>query len=159
VLPNIGIDDPNREGVCRILNTILADEYVLYTRTRNYHWHVIGPQFYPLHLFFEKQYGELDDFIDDIAERVRALDGVAFGSLSEFVEHARLKEAPGDRPGPRDMVLRLLNDHETLIQQLRHDVAACDEKYHDAGTTDFLTGLLKKHEKMAWMLRATLQTQ
>ena len=70
MVPNIGVSDANREGVCRIRNVLLADEVVLSTRTRNYHWNVIGPQFYALHLLFEKQYTEIDDFIDDVAERV-----------------------------------------------------------------------------------------
>ncbi len=157
--PNLGISDAHREGVCRILNTLLADEYVLYTRTRNYHWHVIGPHFYSLHLLFEKQYEELDDFIDDVAERVRSLGGPALGTLTEFVQNTRLKEEPGERLGPREMVVALLSEHEMLIQFLRHDVTACDDKWQDAGTTDFLTGLLEKHEKMAWLLRATLQTE
>jgi starvation-inducible DNA-binding protein len=156
---NIGLSDPSRDSVCRLLNTILADEYVLYTRTRNYHWNVIGPHFYPLHLLFEKQYGELDDFIDDIAERVRSLGGQTLASLTEFVQATRLKEAPGERLGPREMVAALLAEHEMLIQFLRKDIAACDEKFQDVGTTDFLTGILESHEKMAWMLRATLQTQ
>ena len=156
---NIGLSDPSRESVCRLLNTILADEYVLYTRTRNYHWNVIGPHFYPLHLLFEKQYDELDSFIDDIAERVRALGGQAFATLTEFVQTTRLKEAPSERLGPREMVTALLAEHEMLIQFLRKDIAACDEKFQDVGTTDFLTGILESHEKMAWMLGATLQTQ
>jgi starvation-inducible DNA-binding protein len=159
VQPNIAVSESNRENVCRILNTILADEYLLYTRTRNYHWNVIGPHFYPLHLLFEKQYEELDDFIDDVAERVRSLGGQALGTLTDFVQTTRLKEAPGERLGPREMVLALLNEHETFIQFLRKDVLTCDEKFHDIGTTDFLTGILEGHEKMAWMLRATLQTQ
>src|ERR1700683_327625 len=125
VQPNLGLSDPTRDGVCRILNTILADEYVLYTRTRHYHWTVIGPHFYPLHLLFEKQYEELDDFIDDVAERVRSLGGQSLGTLTEFVQNTRLKEEPGERLGPREMVLSLLGEQEMLVQFLRKDVTAC----------------------------------
>ena len=156
--PNIGLSDSNRDGACRLLNTLLADEYLIYTRTRHCHWSIIGPHFYPLHLLFEKQYEELDGFIDDVAERIRSLGGQPLGTLTEFVENSRLEEEPGMQLGPREMVLALLHQHESLIQFLRKDVAACDEKLHDAGTTDFLTRIMEAHEKLAWMLRATLQT-
>ncbi len=58
--PSIGISDSNRQAVVKTLNTLLADEYVLYTKTRNYHWNVVGPQFNDLHKFFQAQYEELD---------------------------------------------------------------------------------------------------
>jgi starvation-inducible DNA-binding protein len=158
VQTNLGVGDAQRDGACRLLNTFLADEYVLAARTRNYHWNVSGPHFYSLHLLFQKQYEELDDFIDDAAERVRALNGRTLGSLTEFVQHMRLKDDPDQLLGPREMVAALLAEHEALVQFLRKDVATCDDKYHDAATTDFLTRVLEAHEKMAWMLRATLQT-
>ena len=137
-----------------ILNTLLADEYLLYTKTRNYHWNVVGPQFNDLHNFFEAQYEALDDIVDDVAERARSLDGHAIGTLAELAKRARLKERPGKYPEAKGMLADLLGDHETLIRQLRADLATTMDKHDDAGTSDFLTGLMEKHEKMAWMLRA-----
>jgi len=152
--PNIGIGDDHRHSVIEILNTLLADEYLLYTKTRNYHWNVVGPQFNDLHKFFEAQYEALDDVVDDVAERARSLDGHALGTLSEFGKRARLKERPGESPDAKGMLADLLGDHEALIRQLRADLATTMDKDSDAGTSDFLTGLMEKHEKMAWMLRA-----
>jgi starvation-inducible DNA-binding protein len=152
--PNIGINDGQRDAVVEILNTLLADEYLLYTKTRNYHWNVVGPQFNDLHKFFQAQYEELDDVVDDVAERARALGGHATGTLAEFVKHARLKEQPGKYPDAKGMLADLLGDHETVTRQLRADLATAADKHGDAGTSDFLTGLMEKHEKMAWMLRA-----
>ncbi len=152
--PNIGIADEPRQAVIGILNTLLADEYLLYTKTRNYHWNVVGPQFNDLHKFFESQYEELDDVVDDVAERARALGGHANGTLAEFTQRARLREQPGNYPDAKGMLGDLLADHETLIRQLRDDVATTMDKHGDAGTSDFLTGLMEKHEKMSWMLRA-----
>lgn len=152
--PDIGIGDGSRAGVVTILNAILADEYVLYTKTRNYHWNVEGPQFNDLHKFFEKQYEAVDELIDEVAERARALGGHALGTLTEFAKETRLPEHPGDHPDARTMVTRLLADHERLIKQLRADVETTASTHHDAGTSDFLTGLMETHEKMAWMLRA-----
>jgi starvation-inducible DNA-binding protein len=154
---NSGLSEKQLGGVVEILNTILADEYVLYTKTRNYHWNVTGMQFHDLHKFFESQYEELNDIVDDVAERARSLGGVALGSLSAFVERARLKEQGKKVPSAKDMIANLLADHEGVIRTLRADLVTCGEKYGDAGTNDFLTGLMEKHEKMAWMLRACLE--
>ncbi len=154
--PDIGLNETNRHSVVKILNTLLADEYVLYTKTRNYHWNVVGAQFNDLHKFFEAQYEELDAVVDDVAERARALGGRAVATLDEFARHARLKEHPGKYPDAVGMLEDLLGDHETVIRQLREDLEVAVEKHKDAGTSDFLTGLMEKHEKMAWMLRAFL---
>jgi len=154
---NIGLSDKEREGVVEILNTLLSDEYVLYTKSRNYHWNVTGPQFNDLHKFFESQYEALNDIVDDVAERARSLGGNSLGTLREFVQHTRLKEHPAKYPNARDMLSSLLADHEAIVRSLRVDLESCVEKHHDAGTSDFLTGLMEKHEKMAWMLRAFLQ--
>jgi len=155
--PKIGIADDMRKGVVELLSTVLADEYVLYTKTRNYHWNVEGMQFNDLHKFFEAQYEQLDDFVDEVAERARALGGRALGTLAEFKEKTRLKEEPGQVPSARDMLTRLVADHESLIRQIRVDLQSCVDKHHDAGTSDFLTGLMESHEKMAWMLRSFLE--
>ena len=82
--PNIGLSEEQRAGVVKILNALLSDEYCLYTKTRNYHWNVTGPQFNDLHKFFEEQYTELNQIVDDVAERARSLAGWAFGTLTEF---------------------------------------------------------------------------
>jgi starvation-inducible DNA-binding protein len=154
---NIGLSDRSRQAVVAILSRLLADEYVLYTKTRNYHWNVVGPQFNDLHRFFETQYEALDEVIDEVAERARSLGGAAVGTLAEFVKLARLKEHPGRYPGARNMIENLLEDHQALIQTLRKDLDAALDRHGDAGTSDFLTGLMEKHEKMAWMLRAFLE--
>lgn len=155
--PNIGLTEKQRAGVVEILNTLLADEFVLYTKTRNYHWNVTGPQFHELHKFFEEQYEALSDIVDEVAERIRALGGEALGTLAEFLKRTRLKEHPGKYPSARAMLENLLNDHETIIRRVREDLETCAEKYRDMGTNDFLTELMQRHEKMAWMLRAFLQ--
>jgi starvation-inducible DNA-binding protein len=154
---NIGLSDRQRDAVVAILNTLLADEYLLYTKTRNYHWNVVGQRFNDLHKFFEAQYGELNDIVDEVAERARALGGHAMGTLTEFLKQTRLKEEAGVYPDDRGMIADLLADHEAIIRHLRVDLEACADKYQDMGTTDFLTGLMERHEKMAWMLRAFLE--
>lgn len=153
---NIGIADKNRHAVASLLNNLLADEYALYTKTRNYHWNVTGPHFNDLHKFFESQYDSLDGDIDEIAERIRSLGAKTSATLAEFVKNSRIQEQPDEFPSDDKMISNLVADHESVIQTLREDVFACD-KNNDAGTADFLTGLMEKHEKTAWMLRSVLE--
>jgi starvation-inducible DNA-binding protein len=152
--PNIDIPDGDRQTVVEILNRLLSDEYVLLTKTRNYHWNITGPQFNDLHKFFEAQYDELNELVDEIAERARQLGGRAYGTLAEFAKTSRLVEQPGATPAASDMLKALLGDHESIIRALRAEIGPVGDAHEDVGTQDFLTGLLEKHEKMAWMLRA-----
>jgi starvation-inducible DNA-binding protein len=154
---SIGIKDADRQAVVGILNALLADEYLLYTKSRNYHWNVVGPQFNDLHKFFEEQYTQLNQVVDEVAERARTLGGRAFGTLTEFAQNARLKEEPGAIPDARAMLANLVHDHEAIIQTLRADIETVGERHHDMGTNDFLTGLMAQHEKMVWMLRSFLE--
>ncbi len=153
---NIGIKEQDRTGVVDILSKLLADEYVLYTKTRNYHWNVTGSDFSEYHKMFEEQYDEIDSDIDDIAERIRSLGAKSPGTLHEFVDSTRLEEAPKDYPSAGIMIQNLLSDHEKIIRTLRQDVVSC-ERHNDVGTEDFLTALIEKHEKTAWMLRSILE--
>ena len=146
---SIGLSEESLNGVIKILNNVLCDEYVLYTKTRNYHWNVIGPDFHERHEFFQEQY--------EVAERTRQLNGKSLGTLQEFVEYSRIKESPGEYPNDMEMISNLLSDHETIIKTLRKNADECEEPYHDMGTNDFLIGIMEKHEKMAWMLRTHVE--
>ncbi|MGZ8393396.1 MAG: Dps family protein [Nitrospira sp.] len=153
---HIGLTSQQQTGVTGILRTLLADEYVLYTKTRNFHWNVRGLHFHDLHKFFETQYEELDDIVDEVAERIRTLNDLSPGTLVEFTQLTRLKEQPEQRLAAKEMIAQLLSDHESVIRQLRMDLEKVGDEYPDTGTNDFLTGLMEQHEKMAWMLRAHL---
>jgi len=153
---NIGLKESQRKPVIDILNALLADEVALYIKTRNFHWNVEGPDFSETHKFFEAQYEELDEIIDEVAERARALGGRAAASMGEYLKLTRLTEDSGKTAGEKAMISALLKDHEALIRQLRTDLEAVGGKYGDMGTNDFLTGLMEQHEKMAWMLRSYL---
>lgn len=153
---NIGIEEKNRKAIGELLNHRLADTTVLYQKTRNYHWNVTGMHFAELHEFFEEQYDQMADSIDEIAERVRQMGVFAIGTLDEMKSYSNVEERPGVIPEAVDMVRDLLNDHEMVIRQLREDIDTV-EKMDDMGTADFLTALMEAHEKMAWMLRAHLE--
>jgi len=151
--PNIGIADSHMLEVAKLLNVLLADEFVLYAKTRNYHWNVTAPNFMELHKFFEAQYEELDEIMDSVAERIRQIGHYALGSLQSFAKETRLTEGQDETTASK-MIASLLDDHETIIRQVRNEIDVVGNDHKDAGTADFLTGILKDHEKMAWMLRA-----
>jgi starvation-inducible DNA-binding protein len=153
---NIGIGEKERDKLGAMLNVLLADEFLLYTKTRRFHWNVVGSDFGELHKFFEGQYEALDDIVDEVAERARALDVVSAGSLREFRDLTRLNEQAGKNPDAQGMLAALLTDHEAVIRSLRKDLVTADE-LGDAGTNDFLTGLMEQHEKFAWMIRSYLR--
>jgi starvation-inducible DNA-binding protein len=108
-----------------------------------------------LHKLFEGQYEALDEAIDAIAERSRKLGHYAVGSLKQYLAITRLTE-DDKATNSKQMLLNLLHDHETLIKILRNDIAVSADKYKDAGTSDFLTGLMKEHEETAWFIRSYL---
>lgn len=156
---NIGLNDEVRLEVGQMLNLILADEYVLYATLRDYHWNVTGPEFRSLHLQFEEQYTQVAQWIDDVAERARAIGAGARGNWADLVKAARCSADPGIGLPAEHMLAELLDLHEEMIIQLRTDSSACLDRFRDAGTADFLTGLMERHEKAAWLLRAQLETE
>ena len=151
--PNIGITEKNLQAVTGILSNVLADAMVLYSKTRKFHWNVKGESFMELHKLFEGQYKQLEEAIDEIAERINKLGMPVIGTLKEFLQLSSLKETPGKYPDKNGMLKELLADHEAVIKALRKNIDDCDKKYKDAGTTDFLTGLMQGHETIAWTLR------
>lgn len=153
---NVGLSDEQRSEITTSLNRLLADEHVLYIKTRNYHWNVVGPRFHSLHEFFEEIYTELAETIDEIAENVRQFGGFACGTMSEFIQLARLKEQPGRIPDQNGMLHDLLNDFESVIRTLREDIEKADEELNAPDAADFLTGILEQHNKRAWMIRSLL---
>lgn len=153
---NIGLSDKNSKEVASVLNKILANEYLLYTKTRNYHWNIEGSNFMEMHLFYESQYNTIDELIDEIAERVRQIGHYAQGRLKDFIKQSQLveQEYTSDQ---KSQLKNLLDDHETIIRFLRLHIDVFTDKYKDAGNADFITGLMEKHEKMAWFLRSYLK--
>jgi len=153
----IGIKPANAAEVAQSLNRLLADEHVLYIKTRKAHWNVEGPDFLAIHRFFEEQYKQLEGVIDDIAERIRTIGHYAEATLTAFLQETHLSEESREKNDSEGFIKSLLEDHESIIIHLRENIERYDEEWKDAGTTDFITGLLETHEKMAWMLRAHLK--
>jgi starvation-inducible DNA-binding protein len=153
----IGIKEENTAATAFDLSKMLADEFVLYIKTRNAHWNVVGPDFYAMHKFFEDHYEMLDEMMDDVAERIRSVNHFAPATLKIYLELTHLSESSREKNDSHGFIKELLADHESIIMNLRSKINSFANDYHDLGSSDFITGLMEKHEKMAWMLRAHLK--
>lgn len=151
----IGLNAEVRKKSVTALCAVLADQHVLYIKTRNFHWNLKGARFSSLHKFFEQQYHALETAIDETAERIRMLGDASPGSMAEFLKAASLKEVPGHLLSGEEALDRLREDHEQVTRTLREAVSETGDA-GDAGTEDFLTALLRAHEEAAWMLRSYL---
>ncbi len=145
------------KNLSSIMKVLLADEFVLYTKLRNYHWNVRGPNFLTLRRLFEEQYNALALIIDEVAEDIRAQGVMAPGTLDEFKQLTRLSEKPGVYPDWRTMVSELAADHDSLVSALEADIEYIDDEIDDDAAENFLTELVDQHQKMAWLLRMHLE--
>lgn len=146
----------NSVKVADTLNRLLADETVLYIKTRNAHWNLEGPDFSSMHKFFEEQYRQLEEIIDSIAERIRSIGHFAEATLQEYLNLTHLTEKTGEKNDSTGFIKSLLEDHTSIILFLKENIDRFDNEWNDPGSSDFITGLLEIHEKAAWMLRSHL---
>ncbi|MGV7105621.1 Dps family protein [Flavobacterium sp. U410] len=152
---NLGINPTDLQTSIDHLTVVLANEMLLYVKTRKFHWNVAGNSFMELHKIFENQYAKLALTADEIAERISALGGKTIGTMQEFIKHSVLEEKPNKQYVQSEMITELLEDHEKVIISLR-DAIEQIENGKDFGTEDFLTSLLRNHEETAWILRKYL---
>jgi starvation-inducible DNA-binding protein len=141
--------------VAQSLSHILADSYLLYLKTQNYHWNVQGNLFYGIHNLLEEQYKDMAIAVDDIAERIRVLGLSAPGSFHQFLELSSLKEAKG-LPTAEEMVAELAEDHLTLVSKLTAVMKQAEES-GNVSTSDLLGDRIRTHEKQARMLKSILR--
>lgn len=154
-MKNVSISEEDRKRVAEMLNGVLADSYRLALKTQNFHWNVSGPQFKALHDLFEEQYGDLNEAVDDLAERVRALGFAAPGGFNAFERLSVIEDAP-EEPGTANEMLRDLAEDNTTLEGRARAALEVAEGVGDEVTSDMLIGRMTAHDKAAWMLRASL---
>lgn len=156
-IPNTGLVETNRKKVADGLVKLLANNSVLYLKTHNFHWNVVGPMFQPLHSLFETQYIDLWNAGDTIAERVRALGFHVPASYADFAKLSKIKEVIGVRQvKAKDMISQLVNDNEVMTR-LARELLPETEEAEDQVSVDLLSDRMEVHEKNAWMLRSFLE--
>lgn len=144
------------DAVSAALSTLLADSYSLMSQTHLAHWNVEGPAFFELHGAFQKQYEELFEAVDEIAERLRALDVYAPGGLQTFARQSSVAQLPQGKTAAKDFVAGLIDGHETVVAS----GGAAREAAGAAGdfeTQDLCIKRIQTHEKTLWMLKSYLK--
>lgn len=146
----------SKSSVVDGLTTVLASTYALQLKIQNFHWNVTGMNFIQLHELFETLYDDVDDAVDEIAERIRALGPFTPGGLEVYAKTSKIKDAPAKPPGERGMIQQLAADHEAM-SKLCHDVCSDAEEAEDQVTVDLMTRRMASHDKFAWFLQSHLQ--
>src|SRR5688572_4533636 len=139
----IGIESENTVHVANTLIGILADEFILYVQTRKAFWNVESLHFFYLHELCEDQYSMIGKVVDDVAERMGAMGHYAPTTLREYLRLTHLIERSNQTRDDTVFLRDLLNSHESIIANLRKHIECADQKLHDEGTRDFITGIIK----------------
>ena len=148
----LGLDTDKTKKTVEELNVLLADYHLYYQKLRNFHWNIIGKNFFDLHEKFEELYDDAKLKVDEIAERILTLRFQPTSNLSEYLKDSNIKESPSDIPDSK-MIEILLNDHGALLKQMRKVVDFAD-KADDEGTIDLIGAYIRELEKTSWMLDA-----
>jgi starvation-inducible DNA-binding protein len=137
--------------IAEALNGLVADSYALYTKTKNFHWHVSGPHFRDYHLLFDEQATEIFATIDELAERVRKIGARTIHSIGEISRLQSIKDNDSDFVPPGEMLSELMNDNKQVITRMRgaHEIA---DKHKDVGTASILENFIDQAEKRNWFL-------
>jgi starvation-inducible DNA-binding protein len=133
------------------INRLVADAYLLYVKTKNFHWHVSGPNFRDFHEMLDEQSEQILESIDPLAERVRKLGQPTLRSLAQILELTSLKENESDFVSPYDMLVELMQDNVSVAKSLREAHGLCDD-YEDVATSSLIEQFLDETEKRTWFL-------
>tara|TARA_R100001369_G_scaffold92896_1_gene141010 strand:- start:21217 stop:21708 length:492 start_codon:yes stop_codon:yes gene_type:complete len=148
----LGLDNKKTASTVKELNILLADYHLYYQKLRNFHWNVIGKNFFDLHEKFEELYDDAKLKVDEIAERILTLRYQPISNLSDYLKSSKVKESKSDLSDSQ-MIKTLLEDHGTILKQLRK-VSEEADKGGDEGTIDLVGGYIRELEKTSWMLDA-----
>jgi starvation-inducible DNA-binding protein len=138
-------------AVSEALNTILADSYALYLKTKNFHWHVSGPHFRDYHLLFDEQAAAILANTDDVAERVRKIGGVTLKSIGQISKTQTIDDNEDDYVSPSEMLRELMNDHKKIVAFMRDAHGICDD-HEDVATASLIEVWIDEAEKRLWFL-------
>ena len=139
------------KAVSEALNTILADSYALYLKTKNFHWHVSGPHFRDYHLLFDEQAAAILANTDDVAERVRKIGGITLKSIGQISKTQTIEDNDADFVPPAMMLRELMNDNKKVAEAMRKAHEVCDE-HEDIATASLIEVWIDQTEKRTWFL-------
>lgn len=142
------------ETVAKPLAQFLSNTFVLYVKTLNFHWNMVGPHFIMYHKLLQEFYEQMSESVDELAERIRQLQTKAPGSMKQMLELATLKES-SESLNDKQMIQQLVEDHESLKKEGLALVKQALE-LQDEGTADMIVDRVKFHDKAKWLLESHL---
>lgn len=146
-----GLSSTTAPGLCEALNTLLADIFALFVKTKNFHWHVSGPHFRDYHLLLDEQATQIFQIADAIAERVRKMGGKTLRSVGEIARLQRVRDNEAQDIRPYDMLAELRKDNLELAANMRNAHALCDE-HGDVATASLIENWIDEAEGRSWFL-------
>ena len=155
VASDLGLKPKALAKVAQGLAGVMADTYLLYLKTQNFHWNVTGPMFGELHALFEQQYGNLAMAADELAERIRAIGEFAPASFPQFRKLSKISDEEHVLAAEQ-MIEMAAADNEHVVRRMREVYEITDDA-GDVETGDILIRRMQYHAKQAWMLRSYLQ--
>ena len=145
------LDDKAVSKIVEQVNGLVADAYALYVKTKNFHWHVSGPNFRDYHLLLDEQADQIYASIDPLAERVRKLGRTTLRSIGDIGRHARITDNDEEFVAPYDMLVELMNDNKSVAAAMREAHETCEDA-RDAGTASLLEVFIDEAERRTWFL-------
>jgi starvation-inducible DNA-binding protein len=139
------------KNISGALNALLADVFALYLKTKNFHWHMSGPNFRDYHLLLDEHGDQIFAMTDAIAERVRKLGGSTIRSIGHVARLQRLNDNDAEYVDPSDMLAELREDNRTLLAGMREAHDLCDEE-NDVATASLLEVWIDETERRIWFL-------
>jgi len=139
------------EQVSMALNTLLADAFGLYVKTKNFHWHLEGPHFRDYHLLLDEQSDQIFAMTDPLAERVRKVGGRTLTSLGQMARLERIADNDEEHVEAGAMLQELQQDNRALAGHLREAHEVCDE-HQDFASTSLIENWIDETERRAWFL-------
>ena len=139
------------EAIAGQLNPLVADAYSLYVKTKNFHWHMSGPNFRDYHLLLDEQAEQIYASIDPLAERVRKLGAPTLKSIAELCRLARVKDNAEDYLAPCAPTVELMNDNKAVAAAMREAHECCEDN-KDVGTASLLEVFIDEAERRTWFL-------
>lgn len=153
----IQLMETDRKAVSRILATVVTDETMLYIKTKNASWNISRAGFYEIPKFYETQIGQLDEMIDNLAERIWSLGHYAPATLKCVLMLRHLMEMTPEEKNSNGFTKSLLTDHQIIVRKLNKNILPFINEFHDVRSSDFISELMEKHKKMAYFLRSYLK--
>jgi len=154
MIPKTKAQDTYRDELVILLNTLLNDESVLFTKTRDAQWKISGTNFPVLHLFFKNQYETIDLSIKTIALLINSFGHLASGSLVDAMGTTYEGKNADEGADYRNILNILQSDHDAIILSIQKFIIPKSGRNNDQSTTNLMTELISQHKKMNHMLRA-----